>query len=497
MEVSVLNRNLKETNGLLLVLPVFEEGELYHELNEVNNKLGNLVKDLIKNKEFTGKLNQTYLINSLGKVNFKKILLVGLGKEKEITSEKIMQAYGSASKYVNSLKLREYSTVLFKIKKLDTEKIIESIVLGARIGAYEYTKFKTKNKNEINKIELFSIIINEQVTKIGEAVKKAIVLSDSIFLVRNLVNEPASLKTPLMIAEVVRKAAKGSGLKYKLFRKKDLEKMKMGAILGVARGSSQEPVMAALEYNGGRKAKKIALIGKGITFDSGGINLKPWEGMTAMKMDMAGAATVLGIMRAASLLKLNVNLFGLMPLTENMPGGNATKTGDILTGYSGKTIEVAHTDAEGRLILSDALSYAEKNYKPDKMIDFATLTGACLGALGSKIAGLMGNNKELIKELEDSSENTGEKIWELPLYEEFKKDVESKIADVKNLGHPKGYAGTITAASFLSEFVEKTPWAHLDIAGTAWSDETANYLSDGGTGFGIRLIIDFLMKQNK
>ncbi|MBI2672338.1 leucyl aminopeptidase [Candidatus Woesearchaeota archaeon] len=493
MEVSVLNRNLNETNGLMLVLPIQENLEFYHELNEVNNKLGNTIKDLIKDKEFEGKLNQTYLINSLGKLNFKKVLLIGLGKD--VSIEKIMQAYGTASKYANSLKLKEYSTVLVKAKKIDAEKIIENTVLGARLGAYEYTKFKTKNKNEINKIELFSIITKEQGKKIEDAVKKAIILTDSVFLVRNLVNDPASLKTPLMIAEIVRKVAKNSGLRYKVYRKKDLEKMKMGAILGVARGSEQEPAMVVLEYNGRRKAKKIALVGKGITFDSGGINLKPWEGMTNMKMDMAGAATVLGIMRTASLLKLNINLIGLMPLTENMPGGNATKTGDILTGYSGKTIEVSHTDAEGRLILSDALSYAEKNYKPDKMIDFATLTGACLVALGSKIAGLMANNKDLTKELQNSSENTGEKIWELPLYDEFKKDVESKVADVKNLGHPKGYAGTITAASFLSTFVEKTAWAHLDIAGTAWSDETSNYLSEGGTGFGIRLIIDFLINQ--
>ena len=494
MDIEILNRSLFESKTPLLALPVIENQE-YGELNEVNDKLSNVIKELIKDKEFDPKPNQLYLLNTLGNLPHKKVLLVGLGKEEELTLEKIRQAYGSCSKFVNSLKLKHYSTILLKSKRFKPEEITQALVEGSRLGSYQFTKFRTKDKDQLTKINLLSIITSNK--EISNSIKKAIILTDSVFLVRDLVNNPSSLKTPTYIGELSKKIAKELGLKCTLLNKAQIEKLKMGGLLGVSKGSSQPPLFVILEYRPNKKAKTIALVGKGITFDSGGINLKPWDGMKDMKEDMAGAATVLAILRTAAMLRLNINLIGLMPLTENMPGGGAMKPGDILTTYSGKNIEMLHSDAEGRLILSDALSFAEKNFKPDKIIDLATLTGACIIALGTQAAGLMSKNKELVKEILKASEETGERVWELPLYDEFKKDVESSIADVKNIGNPKGYAGAITAASFLSEFVEKTPWAHLDIAGTAFAEEPGPCTALGGTGFGVRLLTQFLLNESK
>ncbi len=494
MDIEILNRSLFEAKTPLLVLPVLENQE-YGELNEVNHKLSNAVKEAIKDKEFEGKLNQLYSLNTLNNLSHKKVLLVGLGKEEELTLEKIRQAYGSCSKYANSLRIKHYSTILLKSKKFKPEEITLALVEGARLGSYQFTKFKTKDKDSLTKINLLSIITSNK--EILHSIKKAIILTDSVFLVRDLVNNPASFKTPTYISEVAKKVAKESGLKCTVLQKPQIEKLKMGALLGVAKGSTQPPAFVILEYRPNKKGKTIAFVGKGITFDSGGINLKPWDGMKDMRDDMAGAATVLGLMRTAALLRLNINLVGLMPLTENMPGGSAMKPGDILTTYSGKNIEMLHSDAEGRLILADALSFAEKNFKPDKIIDLATLTGACVVALGTVAAGLMSKNKELVKELLKASEESGERIWELPLYDEFKKEVESSVADVKNIGNPRGYAGALTAGAFLSEFVEKTPWAHFDIAGPAFVDDAQHYLSSGGTGFGVRLLTQFLLNESK
>ena len=307
---------------------------------------------------------------------------------------------------------------------------------------------------------------------------------------RDLANEPGSDLTPAEFAKEAKKLQK-LGVKVTVFVKKKIEKLGMTALLAVNRGSVNEPRFVIMEYNGGGK-KKVALVGKGITFDSGGIQIKPGDSMVNMKDDMCGAAVVLGTVRAAAMLKSKVNIVGVFASTDNMTGGNAYKPGDVVPTYSGKTIEIAHTDAEGRVILSDALAYTEKNLKPDYMIDLATLTGACVVALGSVCAAVMGTDKKLIQNLISSGNSTGERLWELPFFSEYHDQVKSEIADVRNIGTLKREAGAITAGTFLGAFVEKTPWAHLDIAGMAWSDREYGYIQKGGTGFGVRLLIHAL-----
>jgi leucyl aminopeptidase len=276
----------------------------------------------------------------------------------------------------------------------------------------------------------------------------------------------------------------------------------MGCILGVARGSSEEPKLVIMEYLGGTKGnpkgkKKIAVVGKGITFDSGGINLKPTGYIENMKDDKAGAAVVLGLMKILPKLGVKHHVIGVMPLTENMPGQSAQKPGDILTAYNKKTIEVVNTDAEGRLILADALSYVEKNYKPDAIIDLATLTGACIVALGYFAAGMLGTDEALIKKITLTGEKTGERVWELPFWDDYRELVKGDIADVNNsIKGAKYTPGTITGAAFISNFVEKTPWVHLDIAGPAWLESDSDYVPRGGTGYGVRLLSQLLVDWN-
>lgn len=491
MKIELVNKNFSEIMTNLLVLPVFEDSS-YAELDEVNSKLNNRISEIIKEKEFEPKLNQTYLLDSLGNLNQKRILLIGLGKESLLTLEKIKQIYGNSSKISISLKLKSYSTILLKTK-FSSEELVQAITEGSILGSYRFTKFKTKNN--LHKLEYIQISTKEK--NLQKSVNEATIIQDSVLLARDLINSPSSLKTPIKIAEIIKKVSKESNLKCTILNKNQIDKLKLNSLTTVSKGSSQAPVFIILEHKASKKSKTIALVGKGVTFDSGGINTKLWDGMKDMKKDMSGAAAIFGVLRSVSLLKLNLNIIGLLPITENMPGGNAMKPGDVINSYSGKTIEVLHTDAEGRLILADALSFGEKNFKPDKIIDLATLTGACTIALGNLSAGLMSNNKELTKELQKASEESGEKVWELPLYEEYKKDIESNVADLRNIGDPRSYAGAITAGLFLKEFVEKTPWAHLDIAGPSWSEETNNYLVQGGTGFGIRLLTRFLINESK
>jgi len=491
MKIDLINKDFLDFKSNLLILPVFEDNN-YNELEEVDSKLNKRISELKKEKEFECKLNQTYLIETLGNLNYKRILLIGIGKEQELTLEKIRQVYGTSSKIANSLKLTNYSTILIKTK-FKSEEVLQSIIEGANLGSYKFIKFKS-DKN-IKQLDNLQILTKENNKEFNKSIKLSTIISDSVILARDLINSPSSLKTPVQMGDIIKKVAKESNLKCTIFNKSQIEKLKLNSLTTVSKGSPQPPIFVILEHKSSKKDKTIVLVGKGVTFDSGGINVKPWDGMKDMKRDMSGAAAVIGILRIISLLKLNLNVIGLLPITENMPGGNAMKPGDVIKSYSGKTIEVLHTDAEGRLILADSLSFGEKNFKPDKIIDIATLTGACPIALGNLSAGLMSNNKELTKQIQKASEESGEKVWELPLYEEYKKDIESNVADLKNIGDPRSYAGTITAGLFLKEFIEKTPWVHLDIAGTAWSEENKNYLSQGGTGYGIRLLTKFLINQ--
>lgn len=322
------------------------------------------------------------------------------------------------------------------------------------------------------------------------AVKAAEAVCSGVYLARDLSNAPANDLTPEKLASCAKKIAENRKIRCEIFDRPRMKKLGMGGLLGVAQGSHAPPKFIILEYVGaGRRDKNIVLVGKGITFDSGGISLKPADKMHEMKNDMSGAAAVIGTIKTAAETKLPLNLIGLIPATENLPGGSAYKPGDVLTAFSGKTIEIISTDAEGRVILADALSYAGR-FNPAMIIDIATLTGACVVALGEQVAGLLGTDDELKRKLKKASLDTGEKIWELPLWECYRESIKSDVADLKNAGAREG--GAISAASFLREFAGSHPWVHIDIAGPAWTTKEGPYCSKGGTGFGVRLLIRFL-----
>ena len=328
---------------------------------------------------------------------------------------------------------------------------------------------------------------------VESAVKKARIITDSVYFARDLISAPSNEMTPTIMAQKAREIARRKNVSCKVLDKNKMKEMGMNALLAVASGSHEEPKFIILEYAGGRKKEApIVLVGKGLTFDSGGISIKPAEKMDEMKTDMSGGAAVMGVIMAAADLKLPLNITALIPATENLPGGSAYKPGDIIKSYSGKTIEVLNTDAEGRLILADALAYASE-FKPEAVIDIATLTGACIIALGDDVIGMLGTDDKLKKEIDKAAQNTGELVWELPLWDSYHELIKSDIADYKNTGGRA--AGTITAAAFLSKFVGDYPWVHLDIAGPAWTSKDKAYIPKGAAGVAVRLLVEFLRNR--
>ncbi len=366
---------------------------------------------------------------------------------------------------------------------------------GALMGTYTFGKYQTTKKDikELDSITLLSAD-KDEAAEYKDGVERGRLVAEAVAFSRDLVSAPPNEVTPSEIGRRAQAFSKELGLTCKVLDEKEIAKLKMGSFLGVAQGSLKDepPRFIVVEYMPlGAKVAPLVFVGKGITFDSGGISIKPGAGMEKMKYDMAGAAAVLGAIRAIAALKLPVNVVALVPSTENMPGGDAIHPGDVLTSMSGKTIEVINTDAEGRLILADALTYAER-YNPKGVVDLATLTGACVIALGNNAIGLMGNNEEFIQQVRQAGEETNERAWPLPMWEEYHELIKSDIADMKNSGGRE--AGTISAAAFLSKFTEKYPWAHLDIAGTAWDEKGKPYTPKGATGIGVRLLLNLAEK---
>jgi leucyl aminopeptidase len=378
------------------------------------------------------------------------------------------------------------------MKGFKGDDIAEAIVEGAMLAGYQFVEFKTKTE------DLFYV---EKVTVIGEkdlsaGVRRGSILAQAQNYARKMDERPANIATPTSIAKEARKLAKAERLSITVFDKKTIRKMGMGGVMAVSAGSEEPPVFIRMEYNKGKKLPLYCLVGKGITFDSGGISLKPSKNMHEMKYDKTGAINVLGVMKAVAQLKLPIRVIGLMPFTENMPSGTATLPGDIIKAYNGKTIEVLNTDAEGRLILADALSYASK-MKPKAIIDMATLTGAIIISLGRHAAGLFSNDDGLAAKLQEAGQETHERVWRLPVWPEYSEMMKSEFADLKNISE-LGEAGSITAAAFLKEFVGDTPWAHLDIAGVEMSKGKHAYLGrKGATGTGVRLVTRALEKLAK
>jgi len=463
-------------------------------LKELDQKLGGLLRKAQRNDEFSAKVEEQILFQPAGHLPAERILLIGLGQAEEITNEKIRRAAGQAMQLVAEKKFGQMAFAL----PPDTggnnyAAQVQAATEGLLLASYRYDLFLSGTAKDSRKLpKAVTLVVESQHDKNSceAAVDKAQKLCRAVMLTRDLVNAPGNIKSPAFLAEQAQAAAGESTLKCKVLGQKELIKEGCGALLGVAQGSVREPRLIILEHNGGGKGDApVALVGKGVTFDSGGISLKSAAKMDEMKMDMGGGATVIGTMLAASLLELPVNLIGIVPAVENMPSGTAYRPGDILTSLSGQTIEVLNTDAEGRLILADALTYA-KRYEPRLVIDLATLTGACIIALGHQATAVLGNDQELVQSLLTAGEKSGERLWQLPLWDEYDQLIKSSVADVKNTGGRP--AGTITAAAFLKKFAKDFHWAHLDIAGTAWRDQDQPYTPKGGTGVGVRLLIEFL-----
>ncbi|KER07078.1 putative cytosol aminopeptidase protein [Marine Group I thaumarchaeote SCGC AAA799-E16] len=443
-------------------------------------------------KDIEGKFGKLTIIPSTGKKQFQRILIAGIGKKEDLTKDTFRQISGKIAQKARELKLKEFSIITPPTFVIDQISSTSQIVEGAKMALYKFERFKSEKEE---KSPDMTIVVPKS-NKILRAIKTAEIVAEGAIFTKSIANLPPNECTPNTLANFARTISKNK-MKCKIISKPELKKKGFGGITAVGQGSKNEPKLIIMEHNRGtRNEKPIVLVGKAVTFDTGGISLKPGANMDEMKFDKCGGCTVLGIMKAVSELKLPINVIGIIPSVENMPGGESYRPGDIIKLYNGKTAEILNTDAEGRLILADALAYGEKHYSPKAIIDFATLTGACIIALGTNVAGMISNNEKLSKKIFESSKNTTEQIWELPLNQEFRDMIKSDVADMKNMGVGRA-AGTITAAAFLRNAVEDTPWTHLDIAGVAWTQiatKEKSYNPKGATGFGVRLILDYLQK---
>ena len=445
-------------------------------------------------KDMQGKLGKLNIIPVPGKKPAQRILLAGIGKKENITKDTIRLVSGKIAQKARDLKLKEFSIIAPPSFVTEQISSVSQIVEGSKMALYKFDKFKTEKTD--NSPDL-TIIVSKS-NKVSQAIKTAIIVADGAIFTKSIANLPPNECTPSTLANFAKIISKKNKMKCNIISKSELKKRGFGGITAVGQGSKNEPKLIVLEHNRGPRNKKpIVLVGKAVTFDTGGISLKPGEKMNEMKFDKCGGCTVLGIMKAVSELKLPINVVGIVPSVENMPGGESYRPGDIIKLYNGKTAEILNTDAEGRLILADALSYGEKHYSPKAIIDFATLTGACIVALGTNVAGIVSNNEKLTKKINESSKRTMEEVWTLPLNQDFMDMIKSEVADMKNIGIGRA-AGTITAAAFLRNAIEDTPWIHTDIAGVAWTQiatKEKSYNPKGATGFGVRLILDYLQNM--
>jgi leucyl aminopeptidase len=492
MKLNVKTGSLETEKADLVVLGLFEEQtKLTDSPKAIDKALGGVIADLLSTGDFKAKQNQTLLLPTAGKLGAKRVLLLGLGKPAEFTIERLRQAAGKMSTTVRDLGVKSFSVDMGEWGEFEATEAAQAFAEGALMGIYTFGKYQTTKKDvkELDSVTLLAAD-KDEAAEYKTGIERGRLVAEAVAFSRDLVSAPPNEVTPSEIGRRTQAFAKDLGLTCKVLDEKEITKLKMGSFLGVAQGSIKDepPRFIIVEYMPlGAKEAPLVFVGKGITFDSGGISIKPGEGMEKMKYDMAGSAAVLGAIRAIAALKLPVNVVALVPSTENMPSGDAIHPGDVLTSMSGKTIEVINTDAEGRLILADALTYAER-YNPKAVVDIATLTGACVIALGGNAIGLMGNDDEFVQRVRQAGETANERAWPLPLWEEYHEQIKSDIADLKNTGGRP--AGTITAAAFLSKFAEKYTWAHLDIAGTAWEDKGKAYVPKGATGIGVRLLLN-------
>ena len=471
---------------------VIEKSNKVLGLKKFDTKTSSAINQSLKDME--GKLGKLSIIPIPGKKPAQRILLAGIGRREDLTKDTIRYVSGKIAQKIRELKLKEFSIITPPNTITDQISSVSQIIEGVKMSLYKFDKFKAE---KIDKSPDLTIIVSKS-NKISKAIKVAETVAEGAIFTKSIANLPPNECTPTTLANFAKDISKKNKMKCTVISQPELKKKGFGGISAVGKGSKNEPKLITIEHNGGLKTQKpIVLVGKAVTFDTGGISLKPGQSMDEMKFDKCGGCTVLGIMKSVSELKLPINVVGIIPSVENMPGGEAYRPGDIIKLYNGKTAEILNTDAEGRLILADALAYGEKQYSPKAIIDFATLTGACIVALGNNVAAIVSNNKQLTKKITDSSKTTTEEIWELPLTQDYMDMIKSDVADIKNVGIGRA-AGTITAAAFLKNAIKDTPWAHLDIAGVAWTQGAATkekpYNPKGATGFGVRLILDYLQK---
>ncbi|MFC1953134.1 leucyl aminopeptidase [Chloroflexota bacterium] len=495
MEIKVVTDDIKKIEAGAIVVNVFEGTESPEgDIAAVDQALDGAISRLISQGEIKGKLNQITVIHSLGKLPAERVVVAGLGKPEELSSDKLRGVMATTCRLLQRKNVGSIATVVHGkgVAGIIAGDSAQALVEGALLGVYTFRRHKTKvaEHGEIKQLSIVEPDANK-VTEVEQGLNKGRILAEAANLARDMVNEPANYMTPTDMADTATRLAKENELEVNVLEREQMKEMGMGALLGVAQESLQPPKLIAINYKGSDSGEiDIALLGKGITFDSGGISIKPSEGMGEMKGDMAGGAAVIAAMGAIAQLKPRLNVLGIVAATENLPGGNALKPGDVLTALGGKTIEIISTDAEGRLVLADAVGYARKQ-GARLLVDVATLTGAMRIALGDACSGAFSNNQELADKVIAAGVKSGERIWQMPMYEDYKEQNKSDVADIKNTGGR--LAGSSTAAQFIGEFVGDTPWVHLDIAGTSMSEKEKNYLVKGATGVPVRTLVNLVL----
>lgn len=484
--------NISSLNTQLLVNYVFTDEVSSLSISEITPDFDPIIREITESNEFRAKDGTISVVHNNVGSGIKRALLLGMGDKKNLDPEKTRNLTGKVVIKAKELGISEF--VLIPFKNMDKEHL-SAMVEGIKLSDYSFNNYKRdEDRNDLNQVRI--LIINDMKNN-QKIIQHSVVVSDAVLYTRDISNLPPNDCSPKDLVTFSKKLSENQRVKVRVIEKEEMKSYGFEGILAVGKGSASSPKLIVLEYPGSTKNRPIVIVGKAVTFDTGGISIKPSEKMEEMKFDKCGGCNVLGIMKAVSDLGLDTNVIGIIPAVENMPSGTSYRPGDIIKMYNRKTVEVLNTDAEGRIILGDALSFAVKTFAPKAIIDMATLTGAAIIALGTNVAALVGNDDDLVTKILEYSNQTGEKIWQLPLFEEYKEQLKSSNADMKNIGGRS--AGAITAAAFLSNFVEDTPWVHLDIAGTAWTQEGTkekSYNPKGATGFGIRTIVKYISSGN-
>lgn len=495
MKIDTVNKKITGFTGDIIIINLFEGVRMPGgATGAIDKALGGIITKLVRNGELSGKLGETAIVHTFGKIKADKVLIIGLGKAEDFNVERIRKAAGAAIKQARKAGAGKVGTIVHGagIGDIEPRRAAQALVEGSLLALYEFKKYKKSDKKPITHFSIVELD-RRKISEFKKGIGSGTILAQAQNIARDLINEPGNSLTPekleLQLKKVIKTLGLNKTIEYRSLKKKDLEALKMGALMSVTKGSNNRPVFIVLRYKNARKPL-TCLIGKTVTFDSGGISLKSPSGMARMKGDMSGGAAVIGATLALAKTKAKVNLMTIIPAVENMPSGTASRPGDIVTAMNKKTIEIISTDAEGRMTLADAISYAEQK-GAKTIIDIATLTGGCVVALGDITAAVMGNDQRLINLLLSCAEKTGERMWQLPLFNEYEKQIKSDIADVKNSGG-RG-ASAITAGLFLKKFVNKTRWLHIDMAGKEISEKESFYTPKGGTGYGVRTLYEFII----